>query len=114
MSWLATVARNESLRLIKRRERESLAPSDDLDTRGFDDDIVILRTDRDARLWQAIDTLPVRCRTLLYTLETDPRPSYDEVAIALDMPQGSIGPTRGRCLARLRRAVAQVGLADAS
>jgi DNA-directed RNA polymerase specialized sigma24 family protein len=32
----------------------------------------------------------------------DPAPSYDEVAAALDMPVGSIGPTRGRCLEQLR------------
>ena len=33
---------------------------------------------------------------------TDPAPAYEEIAAALDMQVGSIGPTRGRCLDQLR------------
>jgi hypothetical protein len=43
-----------------------------------------------------------RCQQLLRLLMTEPAPAYDEIAAALDMPVGSIGPTRGRCLEQLR------------
>ncbi len=40
----------------------------------------------------------------------EPTPSYEEISAALDMPIGSIGPTRGRCLERLRREAELAGL----
>ena len=52
---------------------------------------------------QAIDALPARQRELMLALLAEPEPSYAEVARALEMPIGSIGPTRARALARLRR-----------
>jgi DNA-directed RNA polymerase specialized sigma24 family protein len=54
-------------------------------------------------LWQAAERLPVRCRKLLRVLMASPPPSYAEVAAALGLPIGSIGPTRARCLERLRQ-----------
>jgi len=53
----------------------------------------------------AVTTLPPRDRALLGLLAADPPLSYDEIAAALDMPRGSIGPTRARCLDRLRRSL---------
>ena len=46
--------------------------------------------------------LPGNCQRLLRVVFADPAPSYSEVGAALDMPVGSIGPTRARCLARLQ------------
>ncbi|HSV66972.1 MAG TPA: hypothetical protein VLJ59_13810, partial [Mycobacteriales bacterium] len=46
--------------------------------------------------------LPERCQRLLRVLIENPPLSYDEVSEALSMPIGSIGPTRARCLDRLR------------
>ena len=43
-------------------------------------------------------------------LAADPAPSYEEIGAALDMPIGSIGPTRARALARLRRAIDRLGV----
>jgi DNA-directed RNA polymerase specialized sigma24 family protein len=62
----------------------------------------VLTADRNRRLWTAFERLPDRCRTLLRLLIVV-QPPYAEVAVALDMPIGSIGPTRARCLDRLRR-----------
>ena len=45
------------------------------------------------------------CQTLLRLLIADPPLSYDEISDVLDMPKGSIGPTRQRCLSRLRAAM---------
>jgi DNA-directed RNA polymerase specialized sigma24 family protein len=62
----------------------------------------VLRSDTDNRLWQHIAQLPERCQALLRVIAFADRPDYAAVAKALGMPVGSIGPTRGRCLAKLR------------
>jgi DNA-directed RNA polymerase specialized sigma24 family protein len=61
---------------------------------------------RSKALWHAFSQLPARCRELLRILMASPPPSYAEVAAAMDLPVGSIGPTRARCLKRLRAALA--------
>ena len=58
---------------------------------------------------QALEQLSERDRTLLRMLAADPMPSYEEIGAALDMPIGSIGPTRARALERLRRKLAELG-----
>ena len=105
--WLATTVRRECLRMLGRAKREQ--PSYDED--GLPDlpddseplDAALLVEERDAALWQALQQMPERCRLLIRVLMASPPPSYAEVAAALDMPIGSIGPTRQRCLDRLRR-----------
>jgi RNA polymerase sigma factor (sigma-70 family) len=105
--WLTTTARREALRMHRLHGRE-LATDDDTSfdhnplTVVVDPAAVALRDDRDRRLWVAFGGLPERCRRLLRLLAVV-SPSYVEVAAALDMPIGSIGPTRARCLERLRR-----------
>ena len=51
---------------------------------------------------EAFARLPQRCQTLLRLLVTDPPVSYEEISALLDIPVGSIGPTRARCLGSLR------------
>jgi RNA polymerase sigma factor (sigma-70 family) len=53
-------------------------------------------------LWQHFARLSERCKTLLRVVAHADRPDYAGIAEALGMPHGSIGPTRGRCLAKLR------------
>ena len=103
--WLAVTARNESLRILRRAHRD--VPFDPLaDVRrgsaGPDVDISLLEKERDQALWRAFQTLPSSCRVLLLMLTAEPAFSYEEVSASLQMPVGSIGPTRGRCLERLR------------
>lgn len=64
-----------------------------------------LTRDADRRLWSAVAGLTPRCRHLLRVIAFADRPDYHEIAVALGMPVGSIGPTRGRCLAKLREAM---------
>ena len=102
--WLATTARRECLRILRDATRVSpCAETPD----GADDapGIVerLLRTERDAQLWRAFRSLGPRDQALLRMLVADSRTSYVEIGAALDMPVGSIGPTRGRALERLRR-----------
>ena len=105
--WLATTARRECLRLLRTAGRE--APTEDVlgcvdDTGRLPapgDDLMV--TEQRTVLWSAVHGLPDRPRRLLGTLLTSPAPSYEEVARSLDMPVGSLGPTRARGIDRLRR-----------
>lgn len=55
---------------------------------------------------EALTQVPPRCRELLELLYFKaPAPSYDDIARDLDVPRGSIGPTRRRCLEKLRRSL---------
>ncbi len=71
---------------------------------SVEDDIIA--GDTRARLWAQVQKLPQRCQALLRVIAFADRPDYAEIARTLGMPQGSIGPTRGRCLAKLRLALA--------
>jgi RNA polymerase sigma factor (sigma-70 family) len=115
--WLATTARREALRVIRTRARTE--PTNDLDVldRARDDmtpEQVWLdgeeRAVNDQRLrevWQAFGRLPQPCQRLLRLLIATPPLSYVEVAATLEIAVGSIGPTRGRCLQRLRALLAE-------
>lgn len=106
-AWLATTARHECLRLLRRSGRSVPAGDDDvLDTPDQDApgvDARMLVDERQVALWDALGRLSAPCQRLLRALMGDPEPSYEEVSRALGMPIGSIGPTRGRCLKHLRR-----------
>ncbi|MEO7059776.1 MAG: sigma-70 family RNA polymerase sigma factor [Lapillicoccus sp.] len=104
--WLATTARREALRLIQRRGRDILVRDEDLgvglaDPLATELDVALLDDERDAALWSGFTQLSERCQRLLRVLMSCDRPAYLEVAAAFDMPVGSIGPTRMRCLHRL-------------
>lgn len=119
-SWLATTARHESLKIIRLARRESPAgdpwvldgPSAD----GTPEDAVLQAEDaaehgeRVRRLWSAFEELSDTCRRLLRVLMATPPPQYQEVSAALGVPVGSIGPTRLRCLRRLRALLAERGV----
>jgi RNA polymerase sigma factor (sigma-70 family) len=104
--WLATTARRECLLVLKRSRREPPVATDEvfdhLPDQRDDLDASLLLAERDAVLWRIFEQLPDRCRTLLRVLVADPPPAYAEIAEALGIPIGSIGPTRQRCLTQLR------------
>lgn len=106
-AWLVTTARRESLRVLRERKRQFPAVlSDhlvsDSSSRGTDETNRGDDPEGDERLWQAFAGLSASCQLLLRTLTVDPPPSYADLSEALGMPIGSIGPTRARCLDRLR------------
>lgn len=103
--WLATTARNESLRVARQRQRTS--PVEDLDLLGLVDDAsdsvsAVEAEEQASHLRAALATLPDQQQDLLHQLMADPRPSYVEVSTRLGIPMGSIGPTRQRGLRALR------------
>jgi RNA polymerase sigma factor (sigma-70 family) len=106
-SWLATTARHECLRHLAASKRFMLV--DDHDTvlgaapvqqAGVDERL--LAEERAQEVREAIATLPTRSQQLLELLMADPPVSYTEISDQLGLPIGSIGPTRGRCLQRLK------------
>jgi RNA polymerase sigma factor (sigma-70 family) len=102
--WLSTTARREALSTVKSVGRER--PTEDalLDDEATEpvDAGRLAATERSAAVAEAMASLSPRDRTLLGLLFADPAPSYTEISAALGMPVGSIGPTRQRCMARLR------------
>ncbi len=112
-AWLATTARRECLRVLRRADREPATQSDVLELTADDAPPVddrLLRGERDEVLWRLLDSSSPRCRELLRVLLADPPLAYTEVSTVLDMPIGSIGPTRRRCLENLRRRLAEAGV----
>ncbi len=108
--WLTTCARREAWR-VARRGRQA-APSEPvvleahLPAVDSAEDSAAL-SDRDRRVWSAVGRLDGRCRHLLRVVAFEERPDYREIAGTLGMPVGSIGPTRRRCLDKLRAAIAE-------
>jgi RNA polymerase sigma factor (sigma-70 family) len=103
-AWLATTARRECLRVLRENER-CVVYGDDAPEHVSPDmspDDVALLGERDEALWLSFARLRSSDQALLRLLMADPRPPYEEIAAALDMPVGSIGPTRQRALERLR------------
>jgi RNA polymerase sigma factor (sigma-70 family) len=108
-AWLATTARHEAWR-FSRRERMARVISLDLpeSVEPFADkallpEALMLRLEEQHQVRTAMAALDVRCRNLLTLLfyRTDIAP-YAEIAATLGMSEGSIGPTRARCLQKLR------------
>jgi RNA polymerase sigma factor (sigma-70 family) len=103
-AWLATTARRECLRTLRLTARVLPTETELLPDPGTDAPLgaSLVADERDRALWAAFGGLSERCQALLRLLVADPAPSYEEIAAAVGMPVGSIGPTRARALARLR------------
>jgi RNA polymerase sigma factor (sigma-70 family) len=113
--WLATTTRHEALRVLRtsrRRDHADLPPDDQLPPGPADDAIEqeLIAAERDAALRAAFAELPRRCHELLSLLMSDPPPGYAYISATLGLPVGSIGPTRARCLDRLRRSPHLIGV----
>jgi RNA polymerase sigma factor (sigma-70 family) len=105
-SWVASVARNECVALVRRPQEVSIIDAiDDFGTVASPEEAVIAG-ERSVELWKAFGALSPECQALLTLLVlTEPQPSYEDISVALDVPIGSIGPTRRRCLDRLKHAL---------
>lgn len=115
-AWVATVARRHALHVIERNRRSAggesaQQPNTDVDVAAGEDPENLLSSLRDQILvQQAMERLPERCRQLLSLLFSEEAGvSYAEIAERLKMPIGSVGPTRARCLERLRQILEEMG-----
>jgi RNA polymerase sigma factor (sigma-70 family) len=110
--WLITCARREAWRVGKEHRRATPTDTVDLEPHLPAQDAAEHTAElgaRDRVLWAAVGDLDERCRRLLRTVAFEERPDYSRLAGELHMPVGSIGPTRRRCLSKLRASLQASG-----
>ena len=100
-AWLITVTRRRTYAFI--RSRHSSEP---VDEEMPDLSADFSQIEHEHTIERALGQLPDRCRKLIDLLYFDSRePSYSEIAQAMGMPEASIGPTRARCLEKMRKLI---------
>lgn len=113
-SWLMTTTTRECWRVVEKRRRETQPPIYD---EGYERDIVSqlaseepladqqrIAFERQQAVRDAIEGLSERCRSLINLLfYAKDKPAYPEIARLLKLPLNSVGPTRARCLQKLKR-----------
>lgn len=111
--WLTTTARRAAWRAASRTRRDVSVDPIDLEPyipAARSAECQVVEKDERSRLWRAVATLDQRCQRLLRVVAFEQRPDYAAISSDLRMPVGSIGPTRGRCLTKLRAALADGGV----
>jgi RNA polymerase sigma factor (sigma-70 family) len=105
VGWLVAATRREAWRVNARRRKATWQDVSTVRDQAADEPEPVerlLTAERHRVLWRHFARLPERCRALLSVIAKADRPDYAAISEALDMPHGSIGPTRGRCLAKLK------------
>jgi RNA polymerase sigma factor (sigma-70 family) len=116
--WLATTTRRECSRVRRAAWNPQVADYVP-DAEKIPDRLAVtaeqelLMAERHTALREAFADLPQGCRRLIALLIEDPPVPYAEISARLGMPVGSIGPTRSRCLDKLRRHPAIAALINA-
>ena len=108
--WATVTTRREAWRMSRAGQRESVAEPETLDAAAPavpGPEGVVLSGAIARALWRQVARLTERCRRLLRVIAFDERPDYAALSAELGMPVGSIGPTRGRCLEKLRGLLAE-------
>jgi RNA polymerase sigma factor (sigma-70 family) len=105
IAWLVVTTKHEAWRIRSTGRRQQPADQEWLtaipdQATGTEERMVIDEQQR--ALWRAVGRLSAQCQELLRIVAFVPRPDYQSVSAALGMPVGSIGPTRGRCLEKIR------------
>jgi RNA polymerase sigma factor (sigma-70 family) len=104
--WLATTCRREALRVVKLRDRS--VPTDfeyDIEDESPHMEAMLIEDEEVREVVAAFHTLSDECRQLLRLLTAEPALSYEEISEVIDRPVGSLGPTRARCIERLKSAM---------
>jgi RNA polymerase sigma factor (sigma-70 family) len=100
-AWLMTITKRRMYALIRARRN-----SEQLSEETPDLSETLQQIEHEHTLERALTQLPDRCRKLIDLLYFDTsEPSYSEIAKAMSMPESSIGPTRARCLEKLRKLI---------
>lgn len=104
--WLATITRRECFRVLRatcKVPASGKAPEDALTDSAAPAEHDLLLAERSEALREAFCRLPLFSQRLLTLLIADPPVPYAEISARLGIPVGSIGPSRRRCLEKLRR-----------
>lgn len=113
-SWLSTTARREAYRIKKRAgTSESVAKAPEpIDSSELPDE-TLERLELQRQFEEALSEIDGRCRELLFALFFSPQEeSYKEIADRLGIAMNSLGPTRQRCLEKLKKTLIQLGYLD--
>ncbi|MGQ9683823.1 MAG: RNA polymerase sigma factor [Anaerolineae bacterium] len=118
-AWLITTTRREVWRLLRARARER--SSEEAAAQRAVAEQWRARVSFEEEAWadralvrEALQLIGERCRQLLTLLYGDADAlSYEEIAARLRMPLGSIGPTRARCLEKMRMTLHSMGMGEA-
>lgn len=109
-AWLTTTARREAWRVSRNESRTEPVADEVIERRvpvhHSAEAEVVVRAEQE-RLWSGVALLSERCQRLLRVIAFSDRPDYTGLASELGMPIGSIGPTRGRCLEKLKTLLAE-------
>jgi RNA polymerase sigma factor (sigma-70 family) len=114
--WLVTTTRRECARVLRSAHREQpgeyVPDIEDIaaQTRTAEEEVLV--AERHAALCEALTDLPPAWQRLMAMLAADPPVPYAEISSRLGIAVGSIGPTRARCLDRIRRHPAIAALAE--
>jgi RNA polymerase sigma factor (sigma-70 family) len=112
--WLVTTTTRQCLHVKSLKTRESTNEDAKLDEQTDPGDTLEqlrILTEREQSVREAVEELTPRCRELIGMLYFDNRsPSYDEIGQQMEMPVASIGPTRARCLEKLRTILRRRGI----
>ncbi|MFY9932983.1 MAG: sigma-70 family RNA polymerase sigma factor [Streptosporangiaceae bacterium] len=113
--WLATVTQRECGQVLRAaRNQKALRHSPEIpDAMTGAAESELLRAERYGALREAFTRLPPGSQQLIALLIQDPPMPYAEISAKLGIPAGSIGPSRGRCLDKLRRDPAIAALINA-
>lgn len=122
LKWLLVTVRRGAWEAVRKRRRDDVHRTElqdgpdpetgvhhELPDAAPTPDVEVALRDRDALLWATFGHLPERCRELLKLVSLADRPDYKHISAAIGMPVGSIGATRGRCLAKLRTLLDEAG-----
>ncbi len=109
--WIKATTKNEALRVLNLRKRSFVHDPQDAEEEWQVEDSLelderLLAAERHHALREAMESLAPRERALMQMFLVDPPLSYAEIGRRTGLPVGSIGPTRGRCLLKLRRSAA--------
>ncbi len=103
LGWLVVVVKREVWRLLRGERREiGVEEVPEAPAQQLDPEAQSILNERQRRLWAHVSSLSPRCQELLRVIAFADKPDYAAIAESLGMPVGSIGPTRGRCLTKLR------------
>jgi RNA polymerase sigma factor (sigma-70 family) len=119
-AWLITTTKRTSWNILRKRRREVPDSDQVASTLATAEQWLADETGQEAR-WadqalvrEALERLGGRCKKLLWLLYYDnQQPSYDVISRRLEIPVGSIGPTRARCLQKMRLALQAMGMGEA-
>lgn len=112
--WIATTTQRECLQLLKAKKRQVPVDEPMVDEAGPASDEWLLVEEKRIALRVAFAQLPAHCQQLLSMLFNDPPTPYAQISAALGTAIGGIGPSRRRCLDKLRSSPTIAALLDSS